>query len=96
MTVIGDTLPPRLREFHPVVGLKVLLPKSNAFGLTGGMDEVYITRVYQNGDFIASETMDNGICAVDTTTGGVIIGGSAREIHPRNPKRYPRTFNKCF
>lgn len=96
MTVIGDIQPPKLRTFVPKVGDYVLLPKSNAFGIIEGWDGVYITRVYSNGDYQVSDTPDTGLCQIDSTTEGVIVGGLAKQIHPRNPKVYARTFNRCY
>ena len=56
--------------------------------VTHNGDTGFVTRVYRNGDFILSDTLDNGLCQTDTTTDGIIVGGLAKEVTPRNPRRY--------
>lgn len=86
-----------LKTFTPFVGLRVVLPVYNQYGALIDTDDGFVTRVYKNGDYQLSDyPVDTGLCQIDNTTDGVIVGGLVKEVGPRNPRVYSRLFNRCF
>jgi hypothetical protein len=88
------------REKFPLIPL---VPKPNkrvflfaGFGDNGRpiVDDGVITRVYSNGSFVMSDTKDTGLCNTDQV-GGAVVGGTAKQIHPSNPRLYDSTYRFC-